>query len=234
MSMEIEKVTTGIPGLDVMLKGGFEKQSIVLLSGDTGAGKTTIGLQYLFNGATKHGQPGVYISFEEPMDMLYKHAAHYGWDLKKLEQDKKFRIVDARSLKAETLFHADVGMTFDTIKSIGAKRVVIDSLTAYSLLFENAYKQRLALRELFESLRRLGCTTLMINEYSKHYSAHPLIDFLADELIMVYNRRIKNNRIRGVEIIKARGVDHVDKPAPLVFGKNGVEVFPENPLFDQF
>jgi circadian clock protein KaiC len=232
--METEKVSTGINGLDVMLKGGFEKNSIVLLSGDPGSGKTTMGLQYLFHGATKANQPGVYISFEEPMDMLYKHAIQYGWDLKKLEQEKKFRIVDARSLKAETLFHADVGMTFDTIKSIGAKRVVIDSLTAYSLLFENAYKQRIALRELFESLRRLGCTTLMINEYSKHYSAHPLIDFLADELVMVYNRRIKNNRIRGVEVIKARGVDHVDKPAPLVFGKSGVEIYPENPLFDQF
>ncbi|MFH1470868.1 MAG: ATPase domain-containing protein [Candidatus Micrarchaeota archaeon] len=230
--MEIEKVTTGIEGLDVMLKGGFEKNSIVLLSGDPGAGKTTMGLQYLYNGATKYGQPGVLISFEEPMEMIYRHAMNYGWDLGRLEQERTFRIVDARSLKAETLFHIDVGMTFDTIKSIGAKRVVIDSLTAYSLLFESAYKQRIALRELFESLRKLGCTTVMINEYSKHYSAHPLVDFLADELIMIYNRRVKNTRVRGVEIVKARGIDHVDKPAPIVFGKNGVEVFPENPLFD--
>lgn len=231
--MEIEKVPTGVDGLDSMLKGGFERHSIVLLSGDPGSGKTTLGLQYLYSGATKHAEPGVLISFEEPMDMIYKHAAQYGWDLKKLEQERRFRIVDARSLKAETLFHVDVGMTFDTIKSIGAKRVVIDSLTAYALLFENAYKQRIALRELFESLRRLGCTTMMINEQSQHYGSHPQIDFLADSLLMLYNRRVKNNRIRGIEVIKARGVDHADKPAPLSFGKAGVEVYPKNPLFDQ-
>ena len=231
--METDKVPTGISGLDSMLKGGFETHSIVLLSGDPGSGKTTMGLQYLYAGAAKHNEPGVYISFEEPLDMVYKHANQYGWDLRKLEQEKKFRIVDARSLKAETLFHIDVGMTFDTIKSIGAKRVVVDSLTAYTLLFENAYKQRIALRELFESLRKLGCTTIMINEFSRHYGSHPSIDFLADELIMIYNRRVKNNRIRGIEIIKARGTEHADKPSPLVFGKNGIEIFPENPLFDQ-
>ncbi len=231
--MKIEKVPTGIKGLDQLLKGGYEKHSIVLISGDPGSGKTTMGLQYIYNGATEHDEPGIFISFEEPMEMLYKHSQQYGWDFRKLEHEDKFRLVDARSLKAETLFHIDVGMTFDTIKSIGAKRVVIDSLTAYSMLFENLYRQRIALRELFESLRKLGCTTLMINEYSRRYRQYPIVDFLADELILVYNRRVKNNRIRGVEVIKARGTEHIDKPCPLAFGKKGIEVFPDNPLFDE-
>src|SRR5712692_7693819 len=87
------RVKTGIPEFDAMLRGGFMKGDAVMLAGSAGTGKTTIGLQYLISGIKTAGEGGIYLTFEQHPDQIYRDAKSFGWDLQKMEADDKLRIV---------------------------------------------------------------------------------------------------------------------------------------------
>src|SRR2546422_1818866 len=84
---------TGIVELDAMLHGGFLERDAVMVAGSAGTGKTTLALQHLVNGITKFGEPGIYVTFEQLPDQIYRDAENFGWNLKKLEEQNKFRLV---------------------------------------------------------------------------------------------------------------------------------------------
>src|SRR5437899_11647205 len=87
---------TGILELDEMLRGGFMDKDAVMIAGSAGTGKTTLALEYLVNGATKFGEPGIYLTFEQLPDQIYRDAENFGWDLRKLEAEDKLRHVITR------------------------------------------------------------------------------------------------------------------------------------------
>src|SRR5438309_11119982 len=87
------RLKTGITEFDEMLRGGFLEGDAVMVAGAAGSGKTTLALQHLVNGATKYGQNGVYVTFEQLPDQIYRDAAGFGWDLKKLEEEGKFQLI---------------------------------------------------------------------------------------------------------------------------------------------
>ena len=84
---------TGIVELDEMLRGGFMDKDAVMVAGSAGTGKTTLALEYLVNGATQFGEPGIYLTFEQLPDQIYRDAENFGWDLRKLEAEDKLRVV---------------------------------------------------------------------------------------------------------------------------------------------
>src|SRR6266481_7515478 len=88
----MSRIRTGIQELDEMLHGGFMPGDAVMIAGSAGTGKTTLALQYLVNGV-KHGEPGIYVTFEELPDQIYRDAKNFGWDLRKMEEEDKFRVV---------------------------------------------------------------------------------------------------------------------------------------------
>ena len=124
----MERIKTGILELDEMLGGGFMPGDAVLIAGSAGSGKTTLALQYLVNGVTQFGDRGIYVTFEELPNQIYRDAKSFGWDLRKLEEENKFRLI---CTSPNLLMQAEGGETIldEPIKEIQPQRIVIDSLS---------------------------------------------------------------------------------------------------------
>lgn len=227
------RVNSGIPGLDDVIEGGFEDSSIVLVCGDTGTGKTMFALQFLYNGAAKYGEPGVFITFEESKEMIYRHALNFGWDFEALEKKGLFRFIKYHPHQVLKIMQEGGGIIRDVIDEIGAKRLVVDSLTSYGLLFETRYKMRESFLELFDMLRDWGCTSVVTSEImvtpQERVSAG--IEFLTDAVIMLYHPRQDGARTRALEILKMRGTTYVDRIFPLLIEKGGISIYPQRKVF---
>jgi len=229
------RVPTGVPGLDELIEGGFEKNSTVLLLGGPGTGKSTMALQFLYNGVVQYNQKGVFITFEETLGMITKHMARYGWDVQKLVDEKKLAIINFKPHEVKRFAEEGGGMIYDTIENSGAERLVIDSLTSYTLLFESLYEARESQLGLFDMLRKWNCTSVLTGEKFLHKNKSMLsdIEYLTDGVILLHNPRYKYVRIRALEILKMRGTAFLQKLCPYVFEDNvGVKVFPQEDVFE--
>jgi circadian clock protein KaiC len=122
------RLRTGINGLDEMLCGGFLPGDAVLLAGAAGTGKTILALEQLVNGATRFGETGIYLTFEQLPNQIYRDSQNLGWDLGKLEEQNKFRLI---CTSPNILLESDGGESIlsEPIKEIHAQRIVIDSLS---------------------------------------------------------------------------------------------------------
>jgi KaiC/GvpD/RAD55 family RecA-like ATPase len=221
------KVWSGIPGLDPLIAGGFEPQSVVLVTGDAGSGKTTFGLQFLYNGATQYGEPGILITFEERREDIVRRAREYGWDLEKLEGEGKLKILEYPPHEVER-FISEGEIIRDMIADMGVKRVVMDSMTSFALVFESEYKMRLGILKAIGSLKKWGCTTLLISEGSAAGQGEVKdrfgIEYLVDGTIYLYNKRMRDYRQKFLEIVELKGVRHDNAVHPLSFGMFGITV----------
>ncbi len=232
-SVVADRAQTGIEGFVEIVQGGFVRGSTIMLSGGAGTGKTIFGLQYLYNGAVTHGEPGVYISFNETKDAIYRHAEVFGWDLDKLEAENKFAFIKYEPHEVEMIISEGGGSIKDTIDALGAKRAVIDSLTSYTLLFDNAYKESEAILELFTILRRWGITSIVIAEVGETEleRTQDRSIFLADGVILTYYLRKELSRNRALEVTKMRDTFHMEKICPFTITNKGIVVFPEAQVF---
>ena len=229
-----ERVKTGIPGLDQMVEGGLEKTSVVLVAGEAGTGKTTLALQFLYNGAVNFNEPGLYITFEEQKGMLLRHMNKFGWNFEELEKQKKIKFLSYPPHEVER-FISEGGLIEDIIRDLGVKRLVIDSVTSLLLLYENEYKRREAFIKTMDALRKWGCTCLLTSE-GEPGAGHEArtrfgIEFLADGLIMVHSIRRGDVRDLALEVVKLRGINHDRKLSPLKITPKGISVFPSQPVF---
>jgi circadian clock protein KaiC len=228
------RVQTGIPGFDELVQGGLKRDTSVLLVGDAGSGKTLFGLQYLFNGVTKFRESGVYLSFSESRQSIFSHAEQFGWNLEKLEAEKKFSFIKYEPHEVASIVKEGGGTIRDTIDSIGAKRLVIDSITAYSMLFDKGYESSQALLHLFEMLKKWNCTSLLISEelVTLDRGQTDRASFLADGVIYLYHIRKQNVRVRAVEVLKMRDTMINEKICPLEIGGKGLVVYPRADVFE--
>ena len=222
---ESRKVKTGISEFDYSVGGGIVPGSAILVRGGTGTGKTIFCLQYLYNGIKKYGQAGVFLSFNEPKDTIYHHAAQFGWDFKKFE-NSKFAFIKYAPHEVEKVMAEGGGTIRDTIESIGATRLVIDSLTAYSILFENEYRADQSILNLFELLRSWNCTTMVTSEKSvdPNVQDSERLGFLTDGIVNFYHMRKKTKRHRAFEIVKMRDTRHSDSLYDFSITSNGLTV----------
>lgn len=232
---KIRRIATGIQGLDEMTSGGFEEESIIIVNGDPGAGKTIFGLQFLYGGAVA-GEAALYLSFGgEPRELLYPRMATLGMDFQKLEDKKKFFIIEYQPHEIAKLFQEEGGTIHDIVTAYGVKRIVIDPITPYLTQFGNLYDARLALVRLVQIVRRWGATTMLLNEVSTNIPQHPsaaLAEFLADGVINLIHRRSADGiQIRGVEIWKLCGVSHSEIIRPFEIKKKGVIIYPSERIF---
>jgi KaiC/GvpD/RAD55 family RecA-like ATPase len=227
-----ERVSTGIHGLDELAGGGFEKNSTILVVGGAGTGKTTFLLQFLYNGAVEEDEPGVLLSFEENKDAMRRHTKSFGWDFDKLEDEDKFAVISYKPHEVKKLIDEGGGMIWDTIHSIGAKRLAVDSLTSYTMLFETVYQAREAQLSLYDMLRKWNCTTLLSAEKSRQGSPASGMEYLSDGVILLHHPRQRSVRVRAVEVLKLRGTEHSQKICPFEFVKNkGIVVYPGEDVF---
>lgn len=226
--MSIKQVKSGIPGMDKLLNGGFKRESVTLVSGSVGSGKTTFGIQYLVNGIKEQGEKGLLISFESPKYAVYSNMLPFGWDLANLERERKFVFIEyptneiSEFVSQESNLRNLIGMT-------GVERMVIDSIGPLAYTYENAEQRRFGLMRLVEMLRKLHCTVLIISgDTQDDLDSMPRtmsgIESFTDGMINLYNTFSGGNRMRGVSVLKMRGSKHEDGIYEMELGDDGITV----------
>lgn len=222
----MERVKSGIAGLDEMLNGGFPARRHVAIYGGPGAGKTSFCFEYLYRGA-KAGEPGLYISLEETTDDIIsnmKNTFPTLGDIEELIDKKKLEIVKPDKLEMEEV----AGLLEDRIVSHKIKRAVLDSSTMIRMLFKNEIEYRQTLFEFLSLLRNLDCTTLTTVEATtarKEAMVYDIEHFVMDGIINLYNLDREERRIRALEIMKMRGTDHSRDLVPFKVTPSGIKVY---------
>ncbi len=232
----MERIKTGIEGFDDLIEGGFEQGSIVIIAAEAGSGKSTFAQQYLHYGAKELGEPALYITFEENKDQVFRHTKNFGMDFEQLEKDKKFFFMQYLPHEVDK-FMRDGTIIEDLVRDNGVKRLVIDSITSFALLFENDYKRRLAILQLFANLKKWGVTAVITSEGKRtnegEMTAKFDVDFLGDAYIAIHPIRRKEVRDLALEVVKMRGTNHSRKMVPLRIEEGkGVVLYPNQPVFD--
>ncbi len=231
---QTERMPTGIPNLDKLIEGGFEKNSTNLIVGGSGSGKSIFAVQFLIEGI-KRGENCLYITFEEKKEEFYENMLDFGWDLAKLEKQEKFMFVEYTPEKVRTMLEEGGGTIESIVLRKKIARIVIDSITSFELLFEEELEKREAALSLFDMLRRWNCTSLLTYEgepsQEKKVSSRTL-EFESDSIILLYFVRIKEKRERYMEVLKMRGTKHSLEIFPVSIEKSGI-VISKNPVSEK-
>jgi len=238
MSLTYGKVKTGIPGLDSITSGGFRQGRTLVLTGDPGSGKTTFGLQFLYSGAKDFDEPGVYVSLAQNLDEIKNDCKSFGLDLENMIQKDKLLMMDARMFKVndeliekdDSLYRGEqmpfehlTRLIIKCIKLIGAKRVVIDSVSILMTQYEDKFCLRQGLQGLIQALENSGVTTLLLSE-SPNDQKPPLEWYAASGIIQLQYNRKQDTMERSIQIIKMRGVKHSEQIHPISFGSDGLQI----------
>ncbi len=227
----IERVHSGVEGLDEMMGGGIPKGNLVVLSGDPGSGKTVMCWQFIWEGITKHDENAVYVSLEETEDTIYQGALEFGWDFKKLVEQGKLVVITIELYDFERLKAA----IEDNVKAVNAKRVIIDPGVIFRLFFDRELDARKRIVSLGKMLKTIGVTTIITNEMTLDQlsSLYGLEEYVADGVILLYHTKIKNRFIRSVAVIKMRNTEIAEKLKPVKIGSDGITVLSKSELFDE-
>tara|TARA_Y100000310_G_C20699005_1_gene827939 strand:- start:6342 stop:7037 length:696 start_codon:yes stop_codon:yes gene_type:complete len=228
--IEVPRTKTGIPGLDEIINGGIPRENLVVVGGDPGSGKTIFCLEFLYNGAMKYDEPGLYISLEESQEELLKIADIFGWDFRKLLEEEKVKMISVELYDFDKLKN----MIEDAIRQIGAKRLVIDPGVIFRLYFERELDARKRILSLGRMLKKSGCTAIITNEISleKTSSLFGLEEYVADGVILLYHTRLEDRFIRSIGVLKMRGTKISEKLHPITISKSGLTVLAKQELFE--
>lgn len=229
----LPKCPTGIKGFDEVTDGGLPKNRITLFSGSTGTGKTLLGLDFLIHGATSYDEPGVFMSFEETGEELYKDVASLNLDLHALVSKKQIRlehvILERADIRDKGEFDLE-GLFIrleHAIDSIGAKRVVLDSIESLFAGVKDAGILRLEIKRLFRWLKEKAVTAIITGELGHGaYTRHGLEEYVSDCIILLDNRVREQISTRRIRVIKYRGSKHGTNEYPFVIDKGGLSVIP--------
>ncbi len=227
-SRSIKRISSGIPNLDGLIEGGFVQGSTNLVSGGPGTGKSIFALQYLLKGL-QLGEGAVYVSFEETKENFFRYMLKFGWDLKNLEKSKKFIFLRYNPEQVKALLEQGGGEIERSIQSVNAKRLVIDSVNAFALLFPNELSGREALLDLFSLITKFDCTSMITYEQDSDIKEHKstFIEFEVDSIMLMYNYLKGNVRRRIFEILKMRGTKFEEKLIPIKIKERGIVLYPE-------
>ncbi len=229
----MDKIKTGIKGLDKTLGGGIPKESIIVVSGGVGTGKSTFGMQFLEEGIKNNDEIGLYISFEERKKPTLTHMQSLGLDIHQLEQDKKLVFIEFPVSELEQLFEQEDAIK-TMIETMDVKRVVIDPITPFGLIHKNELEKRQALLQFISKIRTWKTTTILIgedgrfkdNDIPKTISG---IENFTDGFIHLSNKLENRKRIRGLEIIKIRGCCYEEKIYDIKITGKGLEFLNNSP-----
>ncbi|NYZ77303.1 hypothetical protein H0O02_03230 [Candidatus Micrarchaeota archaeon] len=229
--IERKFIKSGIPGLDEILGGGFLKSSIITVGGPTGAGKSSFAMQFLYEGAMKFGEPGLYIAIESSKDAVLFNMSGYKWDIEKAEKEQKLVFLDYPVYEIDQFLHQH-GAIHEIINSSGVKRVVIDSIMPIALFFPNDEERKRGFLKFIESIRKWGTTTLIVSEDTTPSSLDAIpnttygVESFTDGWINIsykYDQK-KNEKTRMIEVLKMKGVQHLMKAYPVAVSADGFKV----------
>ena len=192
---QLDKCLTGIKGFDEITEGGLPKNRTTLFSGSTGTGKTLLGIDFLINGAVNYNERGVFMSFEETEEELYKDVASLNLNLQKLVSQKKilleYVLLERKDIQEKGEFNLE-GLFVrleHAIDSIGAKRVVLDSIESLFAGVTDAGILRLEIKRLFRWLKEKQVTAIITGELGQgSFTRHGLEEYISDCIILLDNR----------------------------------------------
>jgi circadian clock protein KaiC len=231
------KSPTSIQGLDEITGGGLPKGRATLVCGGAGCGKTLFAMEFLVSGATKYKEPGVFVSFEETGKELIVNAASLGFDLEKLIEHKKIWLehIHIERAEIEETGQFDLKGLFvkihHAIESIGAKRVVLDTLESLFSGFANTIILRAELRHLLRWLKIKNVTTIITAERGDStLTRQGLEEYVSDCVILLDHRVNDQSSVRRLRIVKYRGSTHGTNEYPFLIDEDGISVLPVTSL----
>jgi len=221
-----ERVSTGNTMLDRLLEGGFLRNSMILLAGNPGAGKTLLSAKFIYEGAVRDGEPGVYACFAETRDRFIQNMKMFGMDFESLTSKGMVSILDL-SIGTEEEVQSALNQIFEAITNLRARRLVVDSITAMSMGLKNEFEKRHLIRLLYRLIQRTGCTSITITDipWGSQRIGESIEEFVADGIILMENRYDNDGVLkRYIRILKMRGTNHAKRTYRYVINENGVEI----------
>jgi KaiC/GvpD/RAD55 family RecA-like ATPase len=221
----VERVKSGVDGMDRLVEGGFLKGDVILLAGNTGSGKTILSAQFICNGAVKYGEKGVYVTFEENAGTLKRNLLRFGYDLEKLEREGAVKVLDLEAIKGAGL-SANIEFILNVLREINAERLVIDSLTAFLSACEEKFEYRTLIHLFYKILKKLGCTTVMTCSVPTGLETLGLgiEEFIADSVITLENIVHDGELKTRFLIRKMRGTNHSKKYHEVMIDRKGLKI----------
>ncbi|MFO7658521.1 MAG: circadian clock protein KaiC [Bacteroidales bacterium] len=234
---DLPKSLTGIQGFDEITAGGLPKGRPTLVCGGAGCGKTLFGIEFLVRGATQYNEPGVLMSFEETNEEITINVASLGFDLEDLVKNKKIVLehVHIERSEIEETGEYDLEGLFirlgHAIDSIGAKRVVLDTIESLFAGLPNQLILRAELRRLFRWLKTKGVTSVITGERGDEtLTRQGLEEYVSDCVIMLDHRVNEQTSTRRLRVVKYRGSMHGTNEYPFLIDENGFSVLPVTSL----
>ena len=233
----LPKTPTGIMGLDEITGGGLPLGRPTLVCGDAGCGKTLMSLEFIVRGAMEYNEPGVFMAFEEKADELTSNVASLGFDLEKLQAEKKIKLdhvhIDRSEIEETGEYDLDglfIRLNY-AIDSIGAKRVVLDTIENLFSGLKNEGLLRAELRRLFHWLKEKGVTAIITGERGEgKLTRQGLEEYVSDCVILLDHRVINQISTRRLRIVKYRGSLHGTNEYPFLIDEDGISVLPVTSL----
>lgn len=228
----MEYTKTGVKGFDKFVEGGFPKGSTILVSGSPGTGKTIFGIEYLYNGATKFNEVGLYVSFEQRKNAIKEQARQFDWDFEKLEKQRKIIVWD---LPATLIEKNTVDIIIKVIRDNDVKRVVIDSLSTIAF---NTPTIRGEIRSMgdvaikrfvysfISKLKETGATILLISQNRSNggLTIDGVSEFICDGIINLKFQPMGGKFSRSLIIQKMRRCKNDEDLHPIEISKKGIVV----------
>ena len=226
----LERISTGVPGLDPLIEGGIPKGSTVMIAGRSGSGKTILCAQFLYNGFNKN-ENGLYISFSESKAQFYTNIKTLGMDFDKFEGQGKFTFLDFASLTKDGI-QDTLEEILATIRTTNTKRLVLDSFSAISLAFEHQSEARNAIHVLLGKIMRSeGITSLLVMEipYGRENMGYGIEESVVDGIILLDHTEDNTSPII-LRVFKMRGTAINRESHVCTIIKNGMILYPKQSL----
>lgn len=243
-----DRTRTGISGLDEILSGGIPRGRVVLVMGGPGTGKTILSTQFLVKGVELYGDNSIFVSLDESREHYYTEMKKFGWDLAKLEKEKKFAFVDASPIrkipgevtigkmtigKKEFSMLSLVEAIRASVKAIDARRIVIDPIASLVFQYPDIVQRRNALLNLMEALVGTGATCLISSELKRIgiERAVQLEEYLAHGVIILQSLQVGRSLVRVIQVEKMRETPVDTQLHPYRISENGIDIFAKESVF---
>ena len=230
----VELTKTGVDGLDEILNGGIVENSTTLVSGNPGAGKSILGLQYIYNGVEQFDEDGIYLTFEEDEKDLREAAESIGFDnWQQYVEEGRISVYDKQVLLRKNDFSSSLEVLLDDLDDDRYERLVLDSLTMFQLFFDSEREQRTYLLKFTDILSENELTTLMTNEQGTVFPETDigLENFLTDGNIFLLQTPTDSGVNRYVWVAKMRKQNIDTDIFPMEISQGGVTVHPNASAF---
>ena len=206
----IQRVPSGISKMDSLIEGGFPTDSMILLVGHPGAGKSTLAGEFIYNAAVKSGLKSVYACFAETKDTFFSNMLRFEWDFERLERERRVAVLDL-AVTREAGIQTNLNTIMETMSSFKASILVIDSFTAISMALKEYIDTRVMIHLFYRFLKKTNCMSLFIVDqpWGSSNIGDRVAEFMADGIIHLESFFDQEGVMkRQLSVIKMRGTNH--------------------------